>query len=104
MLMSAHKISKLSLLNMSSRINQDQAWNRVLASNKLANILSISLYSGCIVSVSLVRKLTLECPRLTFFSFIQSENMELAEVERLRLDVVKKNLNIKLACLEMFEV
>lgn len=104
MLMSASKISKLSLLNMSSRLNMDQAWNRVLASNKLLNMVSISLYSGCIVSVSLVRKLTLECPKLTFFSFIQSENMELAEVERLRLEVTKKNLNIKLACLEMFEV
>merc|ERR1712018_945092 len=104
MLMSASKISKLSLLNMSSRLNMDQAWNRVLTSNKLLNLVSISLYSGCFVSVSLVRKLVLECPKLTFFSFIQSENMELAEVERLRLDVVKKNLNIKLACLEMFEV
>lgn len=104
MLMSASKVSKLSLLNMSSRLNMDQSWNRVLTSNKLLNLVSISLYSGCIVSVSLVRKLVLECPKLNFFSFIQSENMELAEVERLRLEVSKKNLNIKLTCLEMFEV
>ena len=36
---------------------------------------SISLYSGCYVSIQMVRKLTLECPKLTFFSFIQSEKI-----------------------------
>ena len=51
-----------------------------------------------------MRQLALRCPNLSFFSFIQSENMELAEVERLRLEVSKRNLNIKLTCLEMFEV
>ena len=103
-LMAASKITKLSLLNMGSRVNMDASWNRIFSSNKLLHLCSISLYSGCVVSVVLVRKLALECPNLTFFSFIQSENMELAEVERLRLEVSKRNLNIKLTCLEMFEV
>lgn len=104
MLMSATKLTKLSLLNMSSRMSMDQAWNRVLEVNKLSQMASISLYGGCFVSMALVRKLTLECPRLSFFSFIQSENIDLAEVERLRLEVASKNLNIQFQVLEMFEV
>lgn len=103
-LMSATKIAKLSLMNMSSRMSMDPAWTRILSMNHLEHLTSISLYSGCYVSISLVRKLTLECPKLTFFSFIQSESIELAEVERLRLEVARKNLNIKLCCLEMFDV
>ena len=85
------------------------AWTRILASNKMAKLTSVSLYSGCYVSISMVRKLTLDCPKLTFFSFIQSKEhnwqkkLELAEVERLRLECSRKNLNIKLCCLEMFE-
>ena len=108
-LMSATKISKLQLMNMSSRQSMDPAWTRILASNKMAKLTSVSLYSGCYVSISMVRKLTLECPKLTFFSFIQSEKLnwqkklELAEVERLRLECARKNLNVKLCCLEMFE-
>ena len=80
-----------------------------MASNKMAKLTSVSLYSGCYVSISMVRKLTLDCPKLTFFSFIQSKEhnwqkkLELAEVERLRLECSRKNLNIKLCFLEMFE-
>ena len=108
-LMSASKISKLQLMNMSSRQSMDPAWTRILASNKMSKLTSVSLYSGCYVSISMVRKLTLDCPKLTFFSFIQSEKLnwqkklELAEVERLRLECARKNLNVKLCCLEMFE-
>jgi len=108
-LMSASKISKLQLMNMSSRQSMDPAWTRILSSNRMAKLTSVSLYSGCYVSISMVRKLTLECPKLTFFSFIQSEKLnwqkklEIAEVERLRLECARKNLNVKLCCLEMFE-
>ena len=102
-LLSAPNITKLQLMNMSSRQSMDPAWTRILASNKMARLTSVSLYSGCYVSISMVRKLTLECPKLTFFSFIQSEKVEVAEVERLRLEVARKNLNVKLCCLEMFE-
>jgi len=108
-LMSATKIAKLQLMNMSARQSMDPAWTRILASNKMAKLTSVSLYSGCYVSISMVRKLTLDCPKLTFFSFIQSKEhnwqkkLELAEVERLRLECSRKNLNIKLCCLEMFE-
>jgi len=102
-LLSAPNITKLQLMNMSSRQSMDPAWTRILASNKMTRLTSVSLYSGCYVSISMVRKLTLECPKLTFFSFIQSEKVEVAEVERLRLEVARKNLNVKLCCLEMFE-
>ncbi len=103
-LMSATQISKLSLMNMSSRLLMDPAWTRILASNSLKCLSSLSLYSGCFVSIAIVKKLTLDCPKLSFFSFIQSENIQLTEVERLRLEVSRKNLNIKLCCLEMFDV
>lgn len=104
MLMSAKKLTKLSLMNMSSRMSMDPAWTRILSVNPLPVLTSISLYSGCFISIHMVRKLALECPRLTFFSFIQSENIELAEVERLRSEININNLNIKLCCLEMFDV
>lgn len=104
LLTSAHKLTKLSLLNMTQRMAMDQALNRVMQSNKLSKVATISLYSGCFLSMDLVRRLTFLCPKLTVFSFIQSENVDLAEVERLRLEVSAKNLNIKLCCLEMFDV
>ena len=84
----------------------DPAWQRILGydgqrGNKLSCLTSLNLYSGCHVSMSLVRKLTMECSKLTFFSFIQQDNHESAEVERLRLEVTRKNYNIKLCCLEV---
>ena len=103
-LMSAFKLTKLSLMNMSSRMCMDAAWHRIFAVNPLSKMTSLHLYSGCFVSIVMVRKMAFECPKLTLFSFIQSENIELAEVERLKLDVVKKNLNLKVCCLEMFDV
>ena len=103
-LLSAFKVTKMSLMNMSSRMCMDAAWHRIFAVNGLVRLQSLSLYSGCFVSIAMVRKMAFDCPKLTFFSFIQSENIELAEVERLKLDVAKKNLNLKVCCLEMFDV
>ena len=74
-LMSATKISKLQLMNMSSRQSMDPAWTRILASNKMAKLTSVSLYSGCYVSISMVRKLTLECPKLTFLSVLNFKKL-----------------------------
>jgi len=101
LLMCATQITKCIFLNLNCRISMDPAWQRIMSGNKLACLTSLNLYSGCHVSMSLVRKLTMECPKLTFFSFIQTDNHESAEVERLRLEVTRKNYNIKLCCLEV---
>lgn len=106
LLMCATQITKCIFLNLNCRTSMDPAWQRILGydgqrGNKLSCLTSLNLYSGCHVSMSLVRKLTMECPKLTFFSFIQQDNHESAEVERLRLEVTRKNYNIKLCCLEV---
>ncbi len=72
--------------------------------NKLLHMSSLNLYSGCFVSMPVIRLLTFSCPRLTFFSFLQYEGIELAEVDELRAEVAAKNLNIKLCCLELFDL
>ena len=101
LLMCAEQITKCIFLNLYCRQSMDSAWQRILSSNSLKALTSLNLYSGCHVSMPLVRKLTMECPKLTFFSFIQTDNHESAEVERLRLEVSRKNYNIKLCCLEV---
>jgi hypothetical protein len=100
MLVGATKIIKLKLLNMTQRASMDNAWHKILSTNKLSNMSSIDFYNGCFVSMPLVRKLTLDSAKLVAFTFIQSESIDLSEVEILRLEVTKKNLNIKLCCSE----
>ena len=103
LLISATRLTKLSLLNMAYRGSMDQAMSRVLSCNTLSSVAYINLYSGCSLSLVLLRKLIFDCPKLTGFSFIQPEGLDLSEIERLRLEVAKKNLDIKLCCLEMYD-
>ena len=101
-LTSATKITKLSLLNITFKASMDKSFVKVLKSNKLSNIVSINLDSGCFLSIELLRRLIFGCEKLTSFSFGQSETLDINDVERLTLEVANKNLDIKLCCLEMF--
>ncbi len=101
LLSSAKGINKLSLMNINQRRILDPSVIKVLSLNGLTRLQSLFLNYGCAVSMPMVHRLAFDCPRLSLFSFILTETMEVAEVERLRLDVARKNLNIKLCCLEV---
>ena len=89
---------------MTHRAAMDRALAKVLQTNKLCHVTNISLYSGCFLSVELLRKLIFGCERLTSFSFSQSETLDLNDVERMRIEIGAKNLDIRLCCLEMFNI
>ena len=82
----------------------DRALAKVLQTNKLCQVTSISLYSGCFLSLDLLRKLIFDCEKLSSFSFSQSETLDLNDVERMRMEIAAKNLDIRLCCLEMFNI
>lgn len=106
-LSSATKVSKLNLMNMDNHTmnngnhtrTMDKAFTKVLKSNKLANVTLISL-CGCFLTIEILRRIVFGCDNLTCFSFSQSETLELADVARLREEISRKNLLIKLCCLE----
>ena len=94
----------MNMLNTSYRGSMDSAMLRVLSCNRMEYVAGINLYSGCFLSMELIRRLAFSCPRLKCFSFMQANNVEISDVERLRLEMARKNLDIKLCCLEMFDV
>jgi hypothetical protein len=100
----ATKVNKISLLNMTQRAAMDRALAKVLQTNKLCHVTSISLYTGCFLSIDLLRKLIFGCEMLTSFSFSQSETLDLNDVERMRIEISSKNLDIRLCCLEMYNL
>ena len=100
----ARKLSRIKMGNTSYRGSMDSAVLRLLSCNKLEYATAINLYSGCFLSMEIIRRLSFSCPRLNCFSFMQSNNVDMSEVERLRIEMAEKNLDIKLCCLEMFEV
>ena len=89
------------MLNTAYRGSMDSAMLRVMGFNKMESVTAITLYSGCFISLEVIRKLALECPRL---SFMQFENVDVLDVERLRIEMAGKNLDIKFCSLEMFDV
>ena len=102
-LASAEKISKLSLMNLGNRAAMDRAVVKVLQTNKMSHVATISL-CGCYLSIEVLRRIVFTCDKLTCFSFSQSETLELSDVDRLREEVISKNLDIKLCCLEMIVI
>ena len=92
------------MLNTSYRGSMDSAMLRVLSCNMLEYVAGINLYSGCFLSMELIRRLSFGCPRLKCFSFMQANTVDISDVERLRVEMARKNLDIKLCCLEMFDV
>jgi hypothetical protein len=104
LLSAAADVRQISLLNMSHRSPMDSAVLRLLQYNKLQHVSSVNLYSGCFLSLPIIRQLTYGCPRLRGFSFLQFESIDLADVDELRAEVTAKNLDIKLCCLELFDL
>ncbi len=98
-------LAQMSLLNMSYRPVMDAAFERLLGRGRLRRLESLQLYSGCFLSLAVIRRLVLSpsaCPRLRSLSFLQFEAIETADVEALRAEAVAGNLDIKICCLELF--
>lgn len=104
LLYAALDIKQVGLLNMSNRANMDLTVMRLFQNNPLASLSNLSLYSGCFLSMSVIRQLVFDCPQLRALSFLQSETIDIAEVDELKAEVVKRNLNISLCCLELYDL
>lgn len=97
----ACRVQQISMLNMGLWNPIDAAVQRLLQTNRLERLKTLSLYTGCMVTMPVIRQLMFGCPELTSFSFLQHEDMDQAEVDALRAEVVRKNLDIKLCPLEV---
>ena len=97
----ALKIESVSLLNLSSRFPLDGILQRIQQHNPLNELQSVNLYSGCLLSLDTIRQLTFGLPQLTSLYFLQNDDMDISEVEALRTEAAKRNLNVKLCCLEL---
>lgn len=104
LLASATDIRQITLINMSNYSPSDSALLKLLQHNQLKELQTLNLYSGCYVSMPLLRQFTFQCPKLNNLSFLQYDNIETAEVEAFRVEITAKNMDIKLCCLEMLDL
>ena len=97
----AHKISQISLLNMSYRGPMDATMLKLLQHNKMLELTSLTLYNGCYLTMGVLRRLIFDCAKLKLLSFLQFDGFEMADVDALKQELESMNLDIKLQCLEL---
>ena len=101
LLSSAGNIASVSLLNMSYRPTMDGAFARLLQRGALSSLRSLSLYSGCFLSLSYLRRLVFRLPHITSLSFLQFDGIGAADVDALVAEASAMNLDIIISCLEL---